>query len=208
MKSLTERGVKWFLQDNVASTDSSGEVISLEDLKQHSDVACAMDDDVLLSYLKAAQRLCAGLCPGGRQFVNRTFNIVMDGFPGSDYPVPLPLPPLSSIVNIGYYDSSGSTQTMASTDYLTYKPTNAQGYIKPRVSGTWPATQVRDDAVTIQFIAGYGTSTNVPHTIKQAVRLVAAHYFENPEAAISGVSREIDFGARVLMSNESWGYYG
>ena len=52
---------------------------------------------------------------------------------------------------------------------------------------SWPSTYDRLNAIEITFLAGYGaTAATVPETIKQAILLLLAHYYENREATTDG----------------------
>jgi uncharacterized phiE125 gp8 family phage protein len=56
-------------------------------------------------------------------------------------------------------------------------------YVEPQDSASWPAYDVREDAFTITFVAGYGAASAVPETVKSAVKMLAAQRYRMPESA-------------------------
>jgi hypothetical protein len=59
--------------------------------------------------------------------------------------------------------------------------------------------------INIEYVAGYGTSTNVPKTIKQAMKLIIGDLYENRENSRDtkfGELKEIPIAARRLLANK------
>jgi uncharacterized phiE125 gp8 family phage protein len=56
-------------------------------------------------------------------------------------------------------------------------------YVEPQDSESWPSYDVRDDAFSLTFTAGYGAASAVPETIKHAVKLLAAARYHQRESA-------------------------
>ena len=55
--------------------------------------------------------------------------------------------------------------------------------------------------VYLTLTAGWPSPAGVPHNLKQAIRLLVGHWYENREAATAGgVSAEIQFGVDTLIS--------
>lgn len=115
----------------------------------------------------------------GRAIGTQTWDLVLDGFP--DEGIRIPLPPLQSVTYLRYVspDTGLETTLTVDTDYLvdTY---SEPGWVMPGADG-WPATMDTINAVRIRFIAGYVAT---PPAIKQAVMLLAAHYYENRESVV------------------------
>jgi len=104
-----------------------------------------------------------------RQFLNATWTLNLDNFPGSDT-ICLPKSPLSSVTSVKYYDTSSVQQTLSTDAYDTDTAT-----IIPRIflkyGQTWPSdVRGHTNDVEIIFVAGYGTATaSVPETAQQAI---------------------------------------
>lgn len=90
----------------------------------------------------------------------------------------LPKPPLQSVASITYVDTAGVTQTFATSNY--HVDTAAQpGRVIIDDDADWPDTDVRPNAVTVTYVAGYGTPSSVPQGLRVALRYLLSHWFEN-----------------------------
>lgn len=82
-------------------------------------------------------------------------------------------PPVTSVSSITYLDSNGASQTLSASVYSV----NLKRW-PPRIrladGQTWPTTQdYTDNAVTVTFVAGFGTSSTDPRwpLYQEAVRV-------------------------------------
>lgn len=156
-------------------TAATGSVVSLETAKAHLRVDLDQHDQdaYILTLIEAAVDEIGRLT--NRQLRTATYDLKLDAFP--DW-IELPKPPLASVTSITYIDTAGVTQTLASTKYQV-DTTRSRGRILPAVSDVWPSTQAdRINAVTVRFVAGYGT---LPQSMPPAVHLatlllIEAHY--------------------------------
>ena len=157
------------------------EPVSLAEAKLHLRVDHTDEDVMIAGLVTAAREWCESFT--GRQFCLATWQLKRDVFAAT---VELPHPPLSSFTSITYTDTAGASQTLASTVYTV----NSSG-IFPRVylayGQTWPAVRDIPDAVTYNYIAGYGsTAASVPHSIKQAVKvMIEKLYLRDPDMAVA-----------------------
>jgi hypothetical protein len=98
-------------------------------------------------------------------------------------------------------------QTLASTEYesdLYAEP----ALIRPAFGKTWPTTYERFNAVELTAVVGYGAASAVPEDAKQAIRMLAAHWYEHSETVIVGtISKEIDLSYAALAGRLKWGDY-
>lgn len=136
------------------------------------------EDTLLTNYIKAARNFAETYTRRG--FINQTWRLKMDVWPADA--IILPLSPLSSVTSITYTDTAGTSQTWSSSEY-TVDTDNNPGRITPAYGYTWPAS-VRDieNAITVTHVVGYGaTSASVPEPIRVAIRMLAAHWYENRE---------------------------
>lgn len=110
----------------------------------------------------------------------------------------LPLDPVQSITSVTYYDASNEQQTLAASVYQLL--TDHSGpYVSLKPGQSWPSTYSREDAVTVEFVCGYGAPADVPPAIKQAVLMLISHWNENREAAGPDGLSAIPFGVSVLL---------
>lgn len=107
----------------------------------------------------------------GRAFVQRRLALIL---PCWERRMNLLSPPLVSVQSVKYYDSNNALQTLDPTLY-SVETWKEPGQIVQNFTAVWPATYYRDDAVRVDYTAGYdevaGTSpsdytTNLPASLK------------------------------------------
>lgn len=165
----------------VQVTAPTQEPVTAAQMAAHSRID--VDDDELLGvYIKAARQWCEAYTR--RAFITQTWDMYLDAWPSS--PVHVPLPPLQSVTSWKYTDDSGNQSTWSSANYLVSAGT--PGRITTVSDATFPTVTLQEaDGVVIRFVCGYGsTPDDTPETVRQAIRLLAAHLYENREPVITG----------------------
>lgn len=90
--------------------------------------------------------------------------------------------PVVSITSVTYYDANNASQTLASSVYTVL--TDSLGpYLALKADQEWPTIYDRSDALSITYVAGFGTASQVPDDIKHAAKMLVSHWNENREAA-------------------------
>lgn len=182
----------------VLVTGPAAEPVTLAEAKAHLRVDIA-DDDALISSLITAAR---GQLEGDtrRAFVTQTWDYTLGSFPPARK-LDLPLPPLASVTSITYKDAEGNVSTFPSANYVV-DTSEVFGRIVLKDGYTWPSTILWPAAaVTVRFVAGYGTAAAVPQTAKQALLLLVGHWYENRETVIAAgvLAREVPMAYERLM---------
>lgn len=157
------------------------------------------------AYIAAARQWAEGFL--GKQLITATYELYLDNFPPAARPIEIPRPPLQSIESIIYTDEDGNPQTLAANLYDVDDKGDNPGRVQPIEDETWPDTARVFNAVTIQFIAGYGlTGTDVPDVFNQAILMHAAHFYEHRESASDDKTiRKIPFAIEsLLMPRRIW----
>lgn len=120
----------------------------------------------------------------GRAVGPQVLRMTTDVFPTDD-PLWLPVPQVTAISSVTYYDSAGVSQTLANTVYaLQGLGTDRVGLILA-LNQAWPTVFGRDDAVTVNFSAGY---TSIPPALKAAALLMLGDFYESGQSFVVGVS--------------------
>ena len=126
----------------------------------------------------------------GRQLITATWQVFLDRFPRFDRePVEIPKPPLQSVTSVQYLDSSGALQTWSNTKYTVEAfagPEAERGVLFPNFDEQYPITRRIPNAVTIEYVAGYGLAAAVPYEIKQALFAWIGHHYEHREKVVVG----------------------
>jgi len=87
--------------------------------------------------------------------------------------------PLIEVQKIEYLDPEGQPQTMPETQYRFVSVQSSVGCIVPTVGNVWPQIMEGPGAVTVTAEVGFGDAEDIPQTIKQAMHLHIAHFYEN-----------------------------
>ncbi len=188
-------------------TAPAEEPLTLAEAKAQARVETSFtDDDALLTSLITAARLeCESR--QSRALITQTWELLLTGWPVEPR-IRLPRPPLISVTWIKYLDTSGTEQTLDTSQYKVRTGTTGPGIITPARNVTFPALSDEHDNITIRFDCGYGAAADVPESTKQAMRLLIAHWYENREAVLTGtISKEIEFAVDSLLATEDWGRY-
>lgn len=135
----------------------------------------------------------------GRALITQTWRLTLPCFP-SGARIVLPLCPVQSITSVTYYDSDGTQQTLAAENYRLIAGAD-EAWIELVDGASWPGISSRSDAVAVTYVAGYGdAATDVPEGIRQAVRLLVSHWYDNRKAATEDKLAETPMGVRYILA--------
>lgn len=196
----------------VVITPPATEPVTLVEQKLHMrvDVTVIIDDALITSLIKAARLHLEAIT--GRSFVTRTLDLFLDAFPDNDCPIRLSDVPVIAVTQFEYtLDGAGSPTTFPTSDFLLDEK-NEPALIHLRTSKSWPGDTLEPaNGVRIRFSAGFGTAAAVPEDIKAAIKLFAAHLYENREEVarglgVGGTFAELPQGVRALLANHLKGH--
>lgn len=176
--------------------------VSLVEMKAQLGITTNIDDDLIEGLIETATARLdgfAGLL--GKCLITQTWKLTLERFPNTS--ITLPLAPTQSVDAIGYVDKDGLTQTWPADDYVVARLDDHDdpAYILPL--SNFPTAKDHPEAVSITFTAGYGDDPgNVPAPIRQAIRMHAAHLYENREATFLGQGgfATVPFGVDELLN--------
>jgi len=167
-------------------TPPSGEPIVLADAKNHLGVTISADDTLISSKLTACRQFIEEQL--GLALLTQTLVLRRERFPWGSEELLLPYPPLQSITSVEYVDSAGDTQSLTEDDDFLVDIYSSPGRIVPVPGTVWPTTRAVPNAVTIEYIAGFGDASAVPEILKQAILLILGDAYEHRETVIIGPS--------------------
>jgi uncharacterized phiE125 gp8 family phage protein len=150
--------------------------VTLEDMRPQLRIDHTEEDALVTSLIASATAFVER--QADRAFGSQTWEAVLDAFPTGD--LDLPLGPVASVTSISYLDAANLPATVT-TDVYALVTGSDPGTI--RLLTDWPATYDGTEIV-VRYVAGLGW----PEDVKQAVRLLVAHWYANREAVVVGDS--------------------
>lgn len=181
----------------------TGLPVSLVEAKEHLRVTHSDEDAMIASYLQAAVARAEEYT--GLGLLQQTWQ---QTFPAFANPMLLYRRPLLqvgsplSVVQVTFLDASGAIQTL---DDTVYRVTGigsefAYGAVRLGYGQIWPTTYADQEAVTITYSVGFGTTASaVPAAIRQAILMMVADAYGYRESLYQGSLDEIPFGAEALL---------
>jgi hypothetical protein len=180
-------------------TAPASEPVTVDEVKAHARIETTADDTLLGYYITGARQLVESIT--GKALITQTWVLTLDNWPADkcdewwdgvrEAPISItqraqvtirkaPFLAISSVVT---RDEDDTETTWASTNYYVDKR-HGFGRLNLRQGQTWPAIVSRSfGAIKITFTAGYGTSaSDVPMGLRQAIKDLVAHWYENREA--------------------------
>lgn len=186
-------------------TPSTASPVTVQEAKEHGYFDSNLQNSVIQRQINAASRLVE--IQSRRQLMQATFDVKFPGFPANGI-LPMPRFPLKSVTSVSYYDANNTSATLPSSDYVVVANSDMPGFIERGHQKTWPSVANREDAVTVRFVAGSTSVSDVPETLKQAICLTVADWFRNRENAVIGASvAELPIGVKALIATEHPGTY-
>lgn len=106
----------------------------------------------------------------GRAIGSQTLELRCDGFIDCHgNALRLPFPPITSITSVKYLDQAGVERTLSSESYEL-----VDRDLLPSLSGSFPSTIARPEAVRVRYVAGYST---VPANIRNGILLAVGDMY-------------------------------
>lgn len=163
------------------STQPTHEPVTLDEAKRFIRQDEDYDDDYVRMLITAARNRVES--DSARALVNRTYQYKLDDLSGE---IELPYPPLVSITSVTYVNQSDATITVASSVYEAITDTTP-GRVIEADGQSWPTgLRGHTEDVIVTYIAGYGTSDDVPEEFRVAVLMYIAQGYEQRMPVVVG----------------------
>lgn len=166
--------------------------LTAAEAKAHTRIDDDAEDAYLEGLIGAALEFIEGPHGIGIAVAPCEWKLRLDCFPDC---IQIPLCPVQKVDSIEYVDPNGDTQTLADFQADIY---SAPARVIPAYGAAWPATRAVPNAVTVTFTAGYSP---LPKTLRQAMLLLVAHWYENREPVnIGNIVNELPFAVEALLN--------
>lgn len=181
--------------------------VTVPEVKRHCRVSSTVvTDDELLSHLidVAVEHFDGYQGILGRCLITQTWKQTFDYFHDI---MRLPFP-AQGITSVKYLDAEGVEQTL-DTSYYDLRHDGLSSFVQRERSLLWPTIKLEPEAVRITFTAGFGSASEVPAPVRQAILLsVGSLYSQTREDAglrrvvIDGVGSK-DWDTRMFDMNQT-----
>jgi uncharacterized phiE125 gp8 family phage protein len=132
------------------------------------------DDDAPITALVAAARAHVE-AQTRRALIDQTWRLVRDAWPDDGRIAVLP-EPLREVTAARVYDAAGVAHTVSPSAFIV----DTAGAALSFMPGTLTLPGRASAGIEIDIVAGYGAAaSNVPEPLRQAIRLLVAHWYEN-----------------------------
>lgn len=188
--------------DPKRTTPPAVEPVTLARAKLHLRVDHADEDDLITDLIATVRMECESRTQ--RTLVNTGWTWALDAFPSGGGLLVPPMPPLVSLGAIQYVDPDSATQAMDWASLVLIDLISEPGRIAP-ISGSWPATADRINAVTVTYTAGYGpTAADVPRPLVQWMLLAIGDLYANRERSAERPKVPQGFADSLLDPYRIW----
>lgn len=165
-------------------TGPATEPVTVARVSAHLNLNHDADSDLITEYIAAARRWVEQYTE--RALITQQWLLKLDEFPASDEPIVVPRPRLlTTDFLLTYTDTDGDSVELDSSE-VRLDVYAEPGLIYPLYSETWPTTRDDVNVVSVLYKAGYGAASDVPDDIKQAIRILAAHWYKHREPIAAG----------------------
>lgn len=165
-------------------TPPEADPVSVAEIKAHLRIEHDDEDALLATYVRSATAMLDG--PAGmlgRCLMAQTWRLTVEGSPRV---IPLPLPPCLVVERV-LHGVPGETEHVVEPDH--YAVTGLRSLdgarVRLRPGIDWPDLE-DGTSLAVEFTAGYGSAAAVPEDLRQAIRLLAGHLYENREQVVLG----------------------
>lgn len=173
-------------------------LLTTAELKTHCRIDSSAEDTYLDTLIATATKSAEDFT--GRAFVNQTWDLSMDIAPATAV-LCMPKPPLSSVTSFKYYSTDDTENLYAATNYRVDTSDLQGGRLALKETHVWPTSIRYTSGIIIRFVAGYGSAgSNVPEPLRHAVKLLAAHWYENREPVnIGNINTDLPYMVQHLL---------
>lgn len=180
------------------------EPVTLDQMTAHVRVDSQDDIDYIDGLISVAREFIDSVT--GRVSGVTSFKLVAatwEELAQSMWRIPLMRAPLVAVQSVKYYaPDEDSITTMDTADYRVITSMEP-GLVELKAEA--PEVDDRADAIEINFTAGYSESCDIPAAHRHAVKLFAAHLYEQRVPVAFAQSYEIPFTLQALINNQKIG---
>lgn len=172
------------LYDIKISSAPASEPVSVSDVKTFLNISYATDDTIIGTMITSARYAI-------EQYTKRAFitQTVIAYYKRYDKQMNLPIQPVQSVTTVETVADDSTTTLTANSDYYVKgvqdKYIDFTG-VNSIPAGHSPYENLAEYGLKVTYVAGYGSSSDVPQSIKDAIVRLAAYYYDNRADFVTG----------------------
>lgn len=189
-------------------TPPIAEPVLLQEVKDRLRLTTTADDALITSLITPARVFAEKVTR--KSLVSKGYSLSLDRFPWPHEPLILPVPPVSAVTSITYFDETGTLQTLDPSEYVVGLA-QLPAVIIPTPGTVFPPTWRAPGlaTVTVAFTAGpaSGALQIDISTALEGIRQLTAHFYEHPSAVSAETLKEMPLGIQTLLgANKVYGF--
>lgn len=177
----------------VVTSPSPEGVVDPSSLRAHVSQPLA-DDDVMLQEIASAAYDWAEAYLG-RRILTTTLRAWYDG---EFAPIVLLPEPVASVSSVKAYTEADLESTVATSVYQV-DTVSAPARLVRRDGQLWPYSLRDTRSMAVEYVAGYGTAQAVPQGVKQALKMLVAHWYAHRQPVAAGSMTTVPMGVESLL---------
>lgn len=173
-------------------TPATFEALTVDEIKDRPELRITGTDDdaTLAAFIRSAVNAYEDFT--GHILCQSTWDLYLDEFPDE---IELPAP-LQSVTSITYKDSSGVSQTLATTYYTSDTTSSVYGRVVLKYGQSWPSSYDEINVITVRFVAGYADVSEIPPRVIDGLLLKIQELYD-------GINRQAAYEA-CWMFDRRW----
>lgn len=175
---------------------SNYQPVTTDELAQHlrlGEAEAEAEESLLDQYIQTATQFIESQTRAS--IITRQIRLSLDCFPHGPI-IDLPRPPLHAVTSVRYMDLNDQLQTVPA-DHYRVDISSQPGRIILKPGHAWPRT----DQVFIEYTAGH---ENPPAILKQAVLMLAGHYYAHREATSDRRINDVPMAVQSIIHMHAW----
>lgn len=181
-------------------TAPATEPVTLAEMKLHSRIDISEDDALITSLIIAARMQIEQMA--NTKLITQTLALSIDSLPDSG--IIYLDGPVQSVTTFEYYDLEGDLQEWDDTLYQVDTTANP-ARLAPVYDEIFPDILDDYNSIVVTYIAGYGNAAAVPAIIKQAIKMLVAHWYNQRETVGEVQGYEVPYAVDNIVKMFSRG---
>lgn len=171
--------------------------VDLAEAKAYLRVDHDHEDELITALLRAATAAVEAM--SGQHLIEQGWSVLLDDWPAGGV-ICLAVGPVLAVDEIRLHSAEGAYAVIDEAHYYVDAASRPARLVL-RPDRIWARPGRLANGIEIRLRSGFGpAATDVPDELRQAIRSLAAHWYENREASSEPMVRTVPMGVSALVS--------